>query len=513
MPSIRSLSRLTLSRKVFLALATMLVLLLLIFTGFSIFGLQRGLGPYVAEIELRRTDWLATLIEKRYATDGSWEKLRADRGAWPSMLFTGGSDGGGRGFGGQSRPPPPFEPPMFGPRDGGPPPGMEGEPRRGPDPLFRRLGMVDASGTYVAGAVVEPETAARRSLLHQGKVVGYMVLAPMEAFESEADRAFLARQSGFIAATGLAGLLLALGLSWRLARHWFAPIDDLTRGAERIAQGRLDTRVSVRGSDELALLGRTFNSMAERLDTIEASRRAWLADVAHELRTPLAAMRAEIEALQDGVRTFDDKTALRLHRQVMRLAQLVDDLRSSMREPGRSDAPAPLFQVPVFPLAVLAEALAQTRDRFAQRGIAVDARSLHALALQPMVEGDADRLHQVFMNLLENTLRHTRAGGQLRLTATIDGHGVSETGSAQRLLLAFDDSAPGPSADEIPRLFDRLFRGEASRSRNPETGGGSGLGLSICRTIVEEIGGTIEASASSLGGLRVSLSLPLAHET
>ncbi|MGI4779758.1 MAG: ATP-binding protein [Janthinobacterium lividum] len=513
--------RLTLSRKVFLALATMLVLLLLIFTGFSIFGLQRGLGPYVAEIEIGRLQWLATSVETRYAADGGWDKLRADRRAWPSMLF--GDDGSMRGE--ARRPPPrhggrpPFDAPPF-----GPPPASRGEPSggrheegereppRGPDPLSGRLGLTDTAGVHVAGAPVDFTLAVRRPLLDREKIVGYLVLAPMEGLESEADRAFLARQSGLIAATGLAGLLLALGLSWWLARRWFAPIDDLTQGAERIAQGRLETRVAVRGSDELALLGSTFNSMAERLDTIETSRRDWLADVAHELRTPLAAMRAEIEALQDGIRTFDDRTALRLHRQVMRLSQLVDDLRSSMREAGRDTVAEPNF-VPIFPLALLSDALAHTRDRFAQRDITVDARSLYALAQQPVMLGDAGRLHQVFMNLLENTLRHTRSGGRLRLTATVDGGGSGAHDATRRLLLHFDDSAPGPSAEEIPRLFDRLFRGETSRNRGPQTGGGSGLGLSICRAIVEELGGCIEASASSLGGLHVALSLPLAPET
>jgi two-component system sensor histidine kinase BaeS len=255
----------------------------------------------------------------------------------------------------------------------------------------------------------------------------------------------------------------------------------------------------VQGSDELALLGKTFNDMAQRLDTVEASRRAWLADAAHELRTPLAAMRAEIEALQDGVRTFDERTALRLHRQVIRLGQLVDDLRSSMREP-QSD----LLTATVYPLSLLKEALDHTRDRFAKRGIEVDRQAVDRIDTlsQPTVEGDAHRLHQVFMNLLENTLAYTDEGGALRIDVTVEG---PWTGNC--LTLLFDDSSPGVPDSELPRLFDRLFRGESSRSREH---GGSGLGLSICRATIEAHGGTIDASASPLGGLRVTLTLPLA---
>ncbi|CAN5288286.1 ATP-binding protein [soil metagenome] len=510
-----SMPRLTLSRKVFLALATLLVLLLLVFAGFSILALQRGIGPYVAEVEIRRMDWLADILEKRYATDGNWEAFRNDR----FVLFRLRSETLASDFGrrqpqrSESREPssaadnqgmpPPFErPPGFPPPEGG------GPPFGRPDMLYQRLGLVDGTGAYVAGARVAMDASARLPLqMTDGRLVGYLVLAPMEEIRSEADRAFFKRQAVAIVLTGLVGLALALALSYLLARRWFAPIDQLMQGARDITRGRLDTQVPIQGSDELALLGQTFNSMTARLASIEASRRAWLADVAHELRTPLAAMRAEIEALQDGIRTFDDRTALRLHRQVMRLGQLVDDLRSSMREPDS----APRSTAPTFPIALLTEALAMTRDRFAQRRIAVEAEGLDIAGPQPVVAGDAQRLHQVFMNLLENTLAYTDAGGRLQLSVAID-----DAGGVPLLHLRFDDTAPGPSADDLPRLFERLFRGDTSRTRGVAGAegmpGGFGLGRSICRTLIEEHDGTIEATNSPLGGLRMTISLPLSNE-
>lgn len=498
--------RLTLFRKIFLALAVLLLALLLIFAGFSRLGLQRGLGPYVAEIEIRRMDWLAELLKKHHAEKGNWDTLRNDPAAWHQVQM------GGFGPMRDARPPPwqdgpplrdagrppPVPPPDLLPsrRMPPPPPDASGDPRGNPDSVYQRLGLVDATGAWVAGAKIDPSIAARLPLRDGERLIGSLVLAPLQGLETDADRAFVARQSSFVIWTGVAGLAIALLLSWVLARRWFAPIDALTQGAQRIAQGRLDARVPVRGQDELALLGRTFNDMAERLDHIEASRRAWLADVAHELRTPLAAMRAEIEALQDGVRSFDDKTALRLHRQVMRLGQLVDDLRSSMRE--QDDATPPF--APVFPLTLLKEALALTRERFVQRGITLDAAPLEELAAahQPLMQGDARRLHQVFMNLIENTLSYTDTGGRLRTDARIEG--------GQRLVLQFDDSTPAVPPGELPRLFERLFRGEASRSRAL---GGSGLGLAICRATIEAHEGSIDAAASPLGGLRITVTLPL----
>jgi two-component system sensor histidine kinase BaeS len=524
--------RLTLFRKIFLALVVLLLALLLIFAAFSRLGLQRGLGPYVAEIEIRRMDWFAELLRKHYAAHGNWDDLRSDEAAWLRLPMSGfapppereSAIAGPAGGGSPHIPPwPPrdFQPPRWDigppPADApGPPPAppellpprrmSPSRPRgfaeavlRNPDSVYRRLALLDADGARVVGAQVDPSVAARLPLREGDRLIGTLVLAPLEGLGTDADRAFVARQSSFVIWTGVAGLAIALLLAWLLARRWFAPIDALTQGAQGIAQGRLDARVAVRGSDELALLGRTFNDMAERLDSIEASRRAWLADVAHELRTPLAAMRAEIEALQDGVRSFDDRTALRLHRQVMRLGQLVDDLRSSMHE---RDGAAPV-RVPVFPLAVLKEALALARERFAQRGISVDADEVEALARHqsPVVLGEARRLHQAFMNLLENTLSYTDPGGRLQIGARI-----KRLDDRNWLQLQFDDSPPGVAPEELPRLFDRLFRGEASRSRAL---GGSGLGLAICRATVEAQGGLIEAAPSPLGGLRLAVRLPL----
>lgn len=518
----------SLHRKAFFALAALLVALLLIFAGFSRLGLQRGLGPYVAEIELARMGWLAERLQAHHTQAGGWDALRdqprlwsqlshpgtglrrsgpqgadmlppTDRGAPPRMPpeLENSNPAGDRSL---HEPPPP--PPV-----GGPPPGELGArgvggPQRHPDDLFPRLGLVDAQQNLVAGTAPRPGSARLALVGPDGKTIGQLVLAPPQGVRSEADQAFLAQHLGFVAWTGLAGLALALLLSGWLARRWLAPVEALATGARGIAQGHLHTRVPVHGNDELAQLARTFNTMAEQLSSIEASRRQWLGDVAHELRTPLAAMRAEIEAVQDGIRPFDDKTALRLHRQVMRLIQLVGDLRASLDAAGTS---APSAQVPVHPLSLLAEALASMRPRLAQAAIDVDTSGLDALAAQspaPLVRGDAQQLHQVFLNLLENSLRYTDAGGLLRLSARL----LPPADGAAQLQVQLDDSAPGVPAHELPRIFDRLYRAETSRNRDH---GGSGLGLAICRAIVLAHGGTLTADTSLLGGLRITLQLPL----
>lgn len=321
----------------------LVVLVLLTFNTFFLFWLQRGLGSYAAEIEIGRMGWLVEILQRKYADDAGWSKLQGKNAAW-FLLQTDGEErvADDPREGGQS-----LEPSYDAHRSGDleaqtpsrlflptsmPRFGQDGRLASVPESFFERLAVVDATGAHIAGAATSPDLAARRPIRHNNDLVGYLVLEPEGILKSKRARAFLARQFGYIALAGLSGLILVLALSWPLAKRWVAPIDDLTRGAQSVARGRLDVRVPVRGVDEVALLGRTFNSMAERLDSIEASRHAWLTDVAHELRAPLAAMRAEIEALQDGRRSFDVQTAQRLHRKVLGLGRLVDELRSSMRD-------------------------------------------------------------------------------------------------------------------------------------------------------------------------------------
>ncbi|MCG2592334.1 ATP-binding protein [Ramlibacter sp. XY19] len=513
--------RLTLQRKVFLALTLLLLLLLSLFVATSRLALQRGIGPYVAEIELSRLDWVAANLQQAYAKQGSWQFLKDDPQAWhaaqmlpgfprngfgPRREFAGGPHGDGppqRRGPDERRGPPLLAPQMdvlpqrYMPP---PPPGALDDPRSGPITVYHRLALLAADGrTVLAGkADVDLEDLVRKPLAHDGRTIGYLALAPLQGVGTRADEAFVARQSTYLLGTGLIGLVVALLISLALARRWLASLQSLAGAARAVADGKLNVRVPVEGDDELAQLTETFNTMAARLGAVEESRQHWLADIAHELRTPIAAMRAEIEALQDGVRSFDAHTASRLHAQVMRLGKLVEDLRQVMDE---THAGAEQAQAEVRPLAALLEAVDQMEPRLQQGRIAVEGlEGLRALADQrdPVVRGDPTRLAQVFANLLENTARYTQAGGRLVLHADVED---------KRLVITLDDTPPAPAAADLPRLFDRFFRGDASRDRAT---GGSGLGLSICRAIVEAHGGRIAAQPSPLGGLRITLELPLA---
>jgi two-component system sensor histidine kinase BaeS len=533
--------RFTIQRKVFLAtfaLATTMVLLLALVTRWN---LGQGFERYTSAAEFARLDWMIRNIENEYAAHGNWDFVRAEpEQAWRRMSRpdqdsrpapergerrppAGSSQSGpddrpppfaGDGFpsprdGEGRRPPPPPRPPWDdGPqrRDRPPfpppeadgaqpqqaPPGARPPPQNDTLRIGPRLALLDVDGKRLAGNASGNSAGAEKPILHKGKIVGRLTLQAAPSAVRELDAAFLASQTQNMALAGLAALGLSLLAAWALASHLLAPIRDLTAGARQIADGWLDARIPVRRDDELGELADNFNAMAARLARIEESRRGWISDTSHELRTPLAVLRAEIEAMQDGVRTPDAATLERLHKQVQQLAKLVDDLRLSLdREPGVAD----MEHLPLSPLAVLEETIDGFRDRYESAGIVLDTTSLADAGWR--VRGDAGRLTQVFTNLFENTLRYTSRGGRLRLTAHAD---------ARRLALHFDDTAPAPPPSALPHLFERFFRAEPSRSRAL---GGSGLGLAICKTLVEAHGGCITAGFSELGGLAIRIDLPL----
>jgi len=229
--------------------------------------------------------------------------------------------------------------------------------------------------------------------------------------------------------------------------------------------------------------------LAEK-ERMEGALRQWMADSSHELRTPISVLRAQIEAIQDGVFVADTRRLSVLHCEVMGMTRLIEDLfilaRSDIGQlECRSD--------PIDILDVLDGVVHAFRGRYAEAGIALEAPEESGDG--PVISGDGVRLRQVFSNLLENSLRYTDPGGRLVISCIVRG---------RNLRLNFDDTAPGVPGDKIGQLFDRFYRVDISRSRER---GGSGLGLSLSRTLIAAHGGTIEAMSSPLGGLRIAIGL------
>lgn len=361
--------------------------------------------------------------------------------------------------------------------------------------LARRMVLLDAAGERVAGDIEVPPQAQRLPIVVNQQTVGWLVITPPKLRGDALRDRLLHELNLSLIWIGLFALLLAGLTSALLARHFLQPIRQLNRAAQDLAQGDLTRRVALERDDELGQLAAQFDRMAQALEHQARDRRDWLADVSHELRTPLTILRGEIEALQDGIRPLDAKALASLRQEVGRLDRLIDDLYQL----AQADQGA--FKHAMLPLnfTELVNAAAERfRERFRQAGLEFELDcAAHAAAKDTVcVLGDAQRLHQVLANLLENSARYTQAPGHVRLSCR---H------TRREVILTLEDSAPGVPAAAMPRLFERLFRVESSRSREH---GGAGLGLSMCRSIVQAHTGHLEAFPSPLGGLGLRLSLP-----
>jgi len=282
---------------------------------------------------------------------------------------------------------------------------------------------------------------------------------------------------------------LAAGLGYLLARHLSRPVRRLDETVRELSRGHYDRRAAIGGRDEIGRLGDNVNRLAESLERNRSARQRWMADIAHELRTPVAILKGEIEALADGVRPVDGATFTSLGEEIDQLSTLVDDLQAlALADAGALN----LRLVPLQLGDVLQQVGEAWRERLAERGIRLE----WALAQGLGLSADAQRLRQLFGNLFENCARYTEEDGRVRVSAAREGRTVQ---------VRIEDSGPGVKPEHRARLFERFYRVEESRSR---ASGGSGLGLAISRNIAEAHGGAIRAEPSELGGLAIVVELP-----
>jgi two-component system sensor histidine kinase BaeS len=285
-------------------------------------------------------------------------------------------------------------------------------------------------------------------------------------------------------------LLLALVPAWWLARLATTQLDRLLHATAAIARGDFSVRIAPGGGVEVAAVGTNVNMMAASLERLDGARRRWLAEISHELRTPLSAIRGELDALEDGVRPLTPAAIVSIGEEARRLSALIDDLHFL----AMSDLSGPSCRVAdIDAAALVAKGVARFGPAAAQAGLAL---SMTPCPTPLPARWDAGRIDQLLGNLLTNSLRYTDSPGHITVSLAIVGSDI---------ILAVDDSAPGVAPEHLPRLFEPLYRPDAARS---QADGGSGLGLAVCEAIVRAHGGSIAATASAQGGLRVAARLP-----
>jgi signal transduction histidine kinase len=376
------------------------------------------------------------------------------------------------------------------------PGGMMGRGRRGNGMMMgsmqsmmqsghERLLLADASGKVVAdsagqsnGAQLSAADLAKGAPIVVGdRQVGTLVVASGLGTLTSDQSAFLSQINGLMILAALgAGIAVLLVGAWQ-ARRIVAPVRALAAAAHRIAAGDLSQRISVASGDELGEMATAFNTMAAQLEQQHELRRRAMADIAHELRTPLSVLRIDLESIEDGLTEPTPQVVARLQDEVALLNRLVEDLRMlSLAEAGE-------LHMDIEPLDV-GELVQSTLERVngaaREKGVALSADLSQPLS---PVAGDRQRLTQVLLNLLSNALRHTPAGGQILVRARQTG------GEVQVSVL---DNGEGIPPAELPHVFERFYRADRARSREA---GGTGLGLTIARSLVQAHGGRMWAES------------------
>jgi signal transduction histidine kinase len=346
------------------------------------------------------------------------------------------------------------------------------------------------------------ELASGASVMVNNHLIGTLIVAPGD------QRAGPNPASTFLTTVNrsiLISVLIAGGVGLLLVSLFFfqitAPIRQMQRAAGAIAKGDLSQRVLVRSKDELGDLAESFNHMASSLGSAETQRQKLLADVAHELRTPLAVIQANTEAMQDGVLPIDLEQVNAIHAETLLLGRLINDLRLiSLAEAGALR----LERRPTDLNALLQSVVERFQPQCAQKGVGID---LSVDSHLPMVTIDTDRMTQVLNNLVSNALRYTPEGGRIILHTTNlaeDDHAVQ---------VSVTDTGSGIAADDLPWVFDRFYRADKSRTR---ASGGSGLGLAIVKQLVEAHGGRVGVESPVCKdaqqvdcGTRITFTLPI----
>ena len=344
-------------------------------------------------------------------------------------------------------------------------------------PMARKVVRLDVPGTPLTDAAGRPIGLA------------YEVDLPPHLARPEADLTGSINRwlAGGIAVAGIVALLVIAATSRRI----LGPIETLTAAARSMERGDRDVRVPAGSKDELGELARSFNSMADSIAGTEALRRNLVTDVAHELRTPLTNIRAQLEAVQDGLLPADRRVIDSLHDEARLLERLVDDLQDlALAEAGRLAMRLETVDVE----DALSRAAAAAQPRAVEAGVRLEIRA----PSKASVRADRERLSQILANLLGNALAHTPEGGRIAISAAERGDSVE---------FSVSDTGTGIAPDHLPHVFERFYRADPSRSRGS---GGSGLGLAIVRQLAIAQGGSARAESDAGRGTAVFFTLPAA---
>jgi len=350
----------------------------------------------------------------------------------------------------------------------------------------QRRVVIDSEGSLAGALLPQPTSGNFGELTDGGVGLGFIVVARPRAVFTDTLRALLPS----LAVSGAVALGFALLVAALLSRTITRPLRDLVAGVRRFAGGDYGTRVPLSGPSEVAEMGTAFNEMAGEIQRARGSEQAFLADISHELRTPLTSIQGFAQAIVDGEARGDavSHVAGIIHREARRLVRMVEGLLQVARLESGAQA---LAREEVQPSRLLDGAIAALEVQAKEAGVTFDVSGADAL---PALRGDPDKLAQLFLNVLDNAVKHSPRGG------TVHVHGERDDGV---VVVRVRDAGSGLPDGAQSRLFERFYRGD-NAERN-----GTGLGLAIAQAIAQAHGGTIRASNVDGGGAEFAVRLPV----
>ncbi|MEP0177216.1 MAG: ATP-binding protein [Paraglaciecola sp.] len=461
-------------------------------------SIGKGMIDYVNKKELDALDSLVISLQELYHEKGSWELLNSDHFYFKNLVDKHIHSDDSAIF-----VPPRGDRPSFGERR---PPGMRPGGSRPnsfserfdfdrPPPHAVTYALLDPNKELVAGIYRKQSEFGYLDIVVNDKVVGYLAVSRHNELTAGYELSFVEQQQMYVLLIALGLIIIAILVALPLAKHFVDPIKILTTSMSKLTSGQYEQRINLKRKDEFAQLTRDFNELAVTLEQNEEARKRWLADISHELRTPVAVLKGEMESMIDGVRPLSMERIQSSLEEINQLEQLLNDLH----ELTRSDLGTMHYRKSwVELLPIIEEVSNQFETVLSDKGIKVELIPQHTSI---PVYADVTRLKQLFSNLLSNVAKYAVDGDLLKITMKL-----LENGGSKEAQIFFEDNGQGVDEHDLPQLFEHLFRVENSRNRKT---GGSGLGLSICKKIVEAHHGKITAFSSEVGGLGIKIILPL----
>ncbi|WP_034432655.1 sensor histidine kinase efflux regulator BaeS [Acinetobacter sp. CIP 102129] len=353
--------------------------------------------------------------------------------------------------------------------------------------LSSRLSLYDEKHQFIVGEPATDQIAYRPILVDQ-KVVGYLGLKPVLDQDDASSINFFSNQKRYLLLVYALTVLSSLVAALLMATYFKKPIQRLLNATLELTRGNYQHQVMIKRNDELGDLSNQLNHLADILHQHEESRRQWVADTSHELKTPLAVLQAQIEAMQDGIRKATPEHLDAMMRQVSSLKKLTQDLADLAQADAQQ---LKCYFAEVNPWDVVLQEVDNFKSTFEQNHLEVSLSGEGAL-----LSLDRDRFKQIIVNLLGNCVRYTEQGGKIQIHTQQNEH---------EWVLYVDDSPFGVSDEQLARLGERFYRVDDSRTRST---GGTGLGLALSCKLAQALGGSLAFNHSPLGGLRCVLTFP-----